>query len=50
MAPPRYWVDEEKCENTGDDEGIVVIEVNREPIKARLGSVHGLENNPVQVN
>src|SRR5208337_626831 len=50
MASPWYWIDEEKRENSGDDEGVIVIEVNREPVEACLGSVHGLENDPVQVN
>jgi hypothetical protein len=50
MAPSRDRIDEEKCENTGYDEGVIVIEVYREPVEPCLGSIHGLENDPVQIN
>jgi hypothetical protein len=50
VALSRNWIDEEKCKKTGYDESVIMIEVDREPIEARLERVHGLENSPIQIN
>jgi hypothetical protein len=50
MTPPRNGVDEEKSQESGNNEGIVMVEVNREPVKPCLGSIHGLENGPIQID